>query len=82
MIEHKFFVIDDYKDGSDAARELDKLMMYEGFVVICSVGKKSNTLLLRRILEEQQPQNQPLSLPSNKRNTKKRGARFPDAIHS
>ena len=56
MIEHKFFYLDEYKkDISRAAMELDKLMLYEGFIVLCSVGKKNNVLLLRRVLEDAQP---------------------------
>ena len=81
MIEHKFLVI---KKLDEAARELDKLMAYEGFVVLCCVGKKNNTLLLRRVIENPQQEiqyEQPLSPPSNKRNTKKGGARFPNAVH-
>jgi len=79
MIEHKFFDLGKYKDVSEAARELDKLMMYEGFVVLCSLGKKGNVLLLRRILE--QPQNEPLSPTSNKRKPKKKGVMYPDAVY-
>jgi len=53
--------------------------MYEGFVPLCCVGKKNDTLLLRRVIENQQEQfSQPVS---NKRNTKKNTAMFPNAVH-
>ena len=80
MIEHKFFYLDKFKDIADAARELDKLMMYEGFVYLGTVGRKNNVLLLRRILEE--PQQQEFSPPtSNKSQAKKKGVMYPNAIH-
>ena len=76
MIEHRFLVI---KKLDDAARELDKLTMYEGFVPLLCVGSKNNTLLLRRVLENPQEQ---LSPPmSDKRNTRKKTAMFPNALH-
>jgi hypothetical protein len=77
MIEHRFFDLSKYKDLSEPARELDRLMMYEGFVVLCSVGKKNNVLLLRRILENPQ---ELLSPPSNKSQGKKKEMMFPNAV--
>ena len=76
MIEHKFLVI---KNLDEAARELDKLTMYEGFVPLLCVGRKNDTLLLRRVLENQQEQLSPPT--SNKRNTRKSRAMFPNAVH-
>ena len=86
MIEHKFFDLKNYKNIEDAARELDKLMLYEGFVVLCCVGKNNNVLLLRRIIENPEPPQQihyeqPLSPASDKRNPKKKELMFPNAIH-
>ena len=76
MIEHKFLVI---KNLDEAARELDKLAMYEGFVPLFCIGKRNNTLLLRRILENPQEELSPPA--SNKRNTRKSRAMFPNAVH-
>ena len=70
MIEYKFLEI---KKLEEATAELDKLTNYEGFSVICSLGKKNNVLLLARSVEYPQPiQTQ----------TKKGGAkRFPNAVY-
>ena len=80
MIEHKFFYLDEYKkDISRAAMELDKLMLYEGFIVLCSVGKNNNVLLLRRIIEDT-----PAAVPTpttTKANTKKKGLMYPNAVY-
>lgn len=78
MIEHRFFDLKKYKDITEAARELDRLMMYEGFVVLCCVGRKNNVLLLRRILES--PQQELLPDVSSKRNVKKKEMMFPNAV--
>ena len=79
MIEHRFFYLKKFKDITEAARELDRLMLYEGFVVLCCVGKKNNVLLLRRIIENPQ---QEISPPvSNKKNTGKTKAMFPNAVY-
>ena len=78
MIEHKFFNINKYKNIEDAAKELDRLMMYEGFIVLCCVGKRNNVLLLRRILESPEEE-----LPTkNKRAIKNKAAMFPNAVYS
>jgi len=82
MIEHRFFSLKSYKDITLAARELDRLMMYEGFVVLCCVGKKNNVLLLRRIIETpQEITPQPLPEPSSKKQPKKKELMFPDAVY-
>ena len=51
MIEHKFFDLGNYKKIEDAAMELDKLSNYEGWMVVCSIGKRNHILVLRRVVE-------------------------------
>ena len=70
MIEYKFLEI---KKLEEATAELDKLTNYEGFSVICSLGKKNNVLLLARQVEYPEPIQTPI---------KKGGAkRFPNAVY-
>lgn len=83
MIEHKFFDLREFKNLQDAARELDKLTVYEGFLVLCACGKKNNIILLRRIIEQPQ-QYTPQPLPT--RRSKKQAPQepttmFPNAVY-
>ena len=80
MIEHKFFYLVKYKKMEEAEKELDRLMMYEGYMVLCCVGRKNNVLLLRRILEDPVQEIQQPQQPAAKATTKKQVARFPDAV--
>ena len=79
MIEHKLFDMSTFKKAEDVAVELDKLSYYEGWLVVCTCGKKNNILVLRRVLEQQQvPQQQTQRQPA-KRGTGKVKT-FPDAV--
>jgi len=75
MIEHKFFDLSNYKKVDDAAVELDKLSNYEGWLVVCSIGKRNQILVLRRMLEYPQESN---SQPVVKKGKQKM---FPAAIY-
>lgn len=80
MIEHKFLDLKQFKKPEEAAKELDRLMQYEGFVVLCCCGKINNTLLLRRILQyEEEPQPKPQPKPKQKKQVPQ--PMFPNAVY-
>ena len=89
MIEHKFFDLSTFKKIEDAATELDKLADYEGWLVVCTVGKRNGVLLLRRVIEypqemQQGPQRQPAQRqPARQPASRVAGKRkmFPDAVY-
>ncbi len=79
MIEHKFFDLSRYKNIDDAVLELDKLSNYEGWLIVCSVGKRNDKLLLRRMLEyPQEFHSQPVVKEKGKKQSTKM---FPNAIY-
>jgi len=78
MIETKFFDLGKFKKIDDAVVELDKLTNYEGWGIVCSVGKRNHILLLRRVMEDpiqvQPIQQQVQAQPTDQK-------MFPNAIH-
>jgi hypothetical protein len=84
MIEYKFFDLGKYKNIDDASLELDKLTNYEGWLVVCSVGKRSHIILLQRMLEYPQGVQQvPIAQEQEQQlgGKREKSKRFPNAIH-
>lgn len=78
MIEHKTIDTGDFKTTGDLDKELDKLANYEGFLIVCARGKHNDKLVLRRILEYPQQQEQQIQqAPAKSKGVPKQ---FPDAV--
>jgi len=78
MIETQFFDLGKFKKIEDAAVELDKLSNYEGWAIVCSVGKRNHILVLRRMLEDPA---QALAPAPASRAKKGKQKMFPNAVY-